>query len=402
MLMAYAKHVPAAERTLRLLEVLSTSSSGFTAADLAARLAISRSSLFALLNTLKTRHYVEQEDSHYRLGPAVWALLPGRQQGLRPITDAFQNDVELGMLAETVALAWLDGTETVILAQREGSQPVRAVFRPGERRPAAGTAAGRILLAGLPPNTLHMHLPQQVHDLLPSLAPIHTTGWAESRQGDTLELAAPICADGIQPAAALLSIIPAFRASPEMLSALAPALRQAAVRLSYRLGAPVYQPYGWASSEPLGPTTPLNHADVEQFLQGPWSARLACVRHDGTPHVIPVWYEWTNRCLWIAASPEASWKTCLAAGNQVSLTVDEPWPPLRRAFIAGYAEAVANADIPGGVAGLRRRLATRYLGQGAASRAEFQQIQGWQAFRITPQKITGLQGLGRDLGGASC
>jgi hypothetical protein len=63
---------------------------------------------------------------------------------------------------------------------------------------------------------------------------------------------------------------------------------------------------------------------------------------------------------------------------------------------------VANADIPGGLAGLRCRLATRYLGQGAASRAEFQQIKRWQAFRITPQKITGLQGLGRDLGGSSC
>ena len=203
--MVYAKHVPAAERTMRLLEVLSTSSHGLTAAELMARLHISRSSLFALLNTLKARHYVEQEDSRYRVGPALWTLLPGRQHGLGPLIEAFQNDVELGMLAETVALAWLDGVETVILAQRESPQPVRAVLRPGERRPAQETAAGLILLAGLPANTLHLHLSQQVHDLLPTLSHIHTTGWTATRHADTVELGTPVCADGIQPVAALLA-----------------------------------------------------------------------------------------------------------------------------------------------------------------------------------------------------
>jgi hypothetical protein len=64
-------------------------------------------------------------------------------------------------------------------------------------------------------------------------------------------------------------------------------------------------------------------------------------------------------------------------------------------LIAGHAEPVANADIPGGLAGLRHRLAIRYLGQGAETRAEFRQIKGWQAFRIVPRKITGRQGLGR-------
>jgi hypothetical protein len=139
---------------------------------------------------------------------------------------------------------------------------------------------------------------------------------------------------------------------------------------------------------------PLDEAEVEQFLQGPWSARLACVRRDGAPHVIPLWYEWVNHCMWVTASPDAYWKTYVAGSKQVSLSVDEPWPPLRRALIAGHAEPVASVDIPGGLAGLRRRLATRYLGQGAETRSEFRQTQGWQAFRIVPHKITGLQGLG--------
>ena len=101
--------------------------------------------------------------------------------------------------------------------------------------------------------------------------------------------------------------------------------------------------------------------------------------------------------MWVTVSPEAPWKTYVATTKQVSLTVDEPWPPLRWALIAGHAEPVANADMSGGLAGLRQRLATRYLGQGAETRTEYGQVKGWQAFRIVPHKIMDLQGLGREI-----
>lgn len=251
-----------------------------------------------------------------------------------------------------------------------------------------------ILLAGLPPQTLELHQFDSMHTLTPQLRTIQKTGWTESEDPDTVELAAPVCVDGVQPVASLVLTIPSFRATPERRASHLQPLRQAAARLSYRMGAPVYQPYGWVSGEPIGPKVPLEDSEIEQFLQGPWSARLACVRRSGAPHVIPIWYEWANQCMWVTASPDANWKTYVAAGQQVSLTVDEPWPPLRRALIAGHAEPVASRDIPGGLAGLRSRLATRYMGQGAETRAEFRQIRGWQAFRIVPHKITGLQGLG--------
>ena len=81
--------------------------------------------------------------------------------------------------------------------------------------------------------------------------------------------------------------------------------------------------------------------------------------------------------------------------GRVSLTIDEPWPPLRRAFVVGAAAAVPASQIPGGLAGLRRRLAVRYLGQGADQQPELCQIEGWTAVQITPQRLTGQQGLGR-------
>jgi hypothetical protein len=80
----------------------------------------------------------------------------------------------------------------------------------------------------------------------------------------------------------------------------------------------------------------------------------------------------------------------------VSLTVDEPWPPLRRALIVG--DAHGGATVPGGVTGLRQRLAARYLGQGAAQQVNANGTR-WEAFRIEPERISGYQGLGEGQSG---
>lgn len=394
--MDYSKQVPAAERTLLLLETLAAAPDGLTAGELLDALDLSRSTLFALLNTLKARNYVEQpaDRGRYRLGPALWSLIPGRSPGLGPLIEAFHADADAGAHLESLALLWLDRDETAVLAQRDGSHSVRVVHQPGERRRAVETAGGLVLLAGLGPQALERVAPADVGGWDTRLQAVRESGLAETRGADAVDLAAPVCADGAQPTAALQFSIPAYRYSPETAVALTSTLRHTAARLSYRLGAPVYQPYGWAVGEPIGPTRELDTAEISAFLQGPWGARLACVRRDGAPHVVPLWYEWDGRFVWVVATPGASWKTYAAESGQVSLTIDEPWPPLRRAFIAGHAEQVSDTAVPGGLAGLRRRLAARYLGQGAENRPEFQQTSGWSALRILPQKIRGRQGLG--------
>lgn len=404
--MDYSKQVPAAERTLNILEALGAEPEGLTAGELLEQLALSRSALFALLNTLKARHYIEQEDNRgrYRLGPALWALAPGRQDGLGALVRAFLEDEALKRPPETMALFWLDGDEVVALSQREGRQQVRAVVGPGERRAAIRSAAGLTLLAGTRMESGRKEVgdwrvengedrPAPADESL--LARVRHEGFARREGAEVVELACPICEDGVQPVAGLQVTIPAFRSTDDVEESLLYEVRRAAARLSLRLGAAVYQPYGWSQGEPLGPNRALSEKEIEQFLQGPWSARLACVRADGTPHVLPLWYEWDGQYVWLAASPGAQWKQVVRESQRVSLTIDEPWPPLRRAFIEGCAEAVAPEEAPGGLRGLRRRLAVRYLGRGAGERAELTQTEGWDVVRVTPRRISGQQGLGR-------
>ncbi len=387
--MDYSKQVPAAERTLNILEALGSTPDGLSATELLERLDdMSRSGLFALLNTLKARHYVEQSDSRgkYQLGPALWALLPQQQLGLEPLITAFTTEMGQIDLAETAVLLWLDRQETVLLAQREGAQRVRAVYRLGQREAAESSPGGRLLLAGLP---------NQVAQQTAVFQQIRTEGAATQTAAETIDIACPICADGVQLVAALQVSLPAFRSQPETITRLKKQVQQAAARISFRLGAAVYQPYGWAMGEPVGPNRALSQKEIEQFLQGPWSARMACVRADGTPHVLPLWYEWDGRSFWVAASPGSQWKQVIDEAGRVSLTIDEPWSPLRRAFVVGAAQTVPDSQIPGGLAALRQRLAVRYLGQGAGQQPELCQIDGWAAVQITPQRISGQQGLGR-------
>jgi DNA-binding IclR family transcriptional regulator len=387
--MDYSKQVPAAERTLNILEALGSTPDGLSATELLERLDdMSRSGLFALLNTLKARNYIEQSDSRgkYQLGPALWALLPQQQLGLEPLITAFTTEMGQIDLAETAVLLWPDRQETVLLAQREGAQRVRVVYRLGQREAAENSPGGRLLLAGLP---------NQVAQQTAVFQQIRSEGAATQTAAETIDIACPICADGVQPVAALQVSLPAFRSQPETITRLKKQVQQAAARISFRLGAAVYQPYGWAMGEPIGPNRALSQTEIEQFLQGPWSARLACVRADGTPHVLPLWYEWDGRSFWVAASPGSQWKQVIEEAGRVSLTIDEPWPPLRRAFVVGAAQTVPDSQIPGGLAALRQRLAVRYLGQGAGQQPELCQIDGWAAVQIAPQRISGQQGLGR-------
>lgn len=386
--MAHSPQVPAAERTLHLLETLTAAPQGLSAGELIEQLDISRSSLFALLNTLKTRRYVEQTPGRrYRIGPALYGLIPGHQRSRQTLIDAFQSDAEIGLLREDTALTRLDGPETVVIATRESNQPVRAVLSIGQHRPAPTTADGQVLLAGLPSAALKQKFARQAK----ILAQVRAGGLAHTENDDVVEIACPICPDGVHPDTALLVTIPAYRFDADNTNTIQ-LLRSAAARLSQRLGATVYRPYGQISLDLIKPAAPLEPGELNQFLQGAWGARLACVRSDGTPHVVPLWYEWDGQFFWVTASPSASWADYIRQHNGVALTIDEPWPPLRRVLVSGSAEAVSSNQISGGgLLGLRQRISARYLGPQTLATPLSQA--GWTGIKITPKKIIGQQGL---------
>ena len=136
---------PSVERALALLETLLEQPQGADVPDLLTRVDISRSSLFVLLNTLKTLGYVEQTEKRgrYRAGPRLLAW----QGGTSPLPAAdllsvFFREADACDFEETLALFVPVGEgEALVLGQVEGLREVRSVFGTGQRLPASSAAA---------------------------------------------------------------------------------------------------------------------------------------------------------------------------------------------------------------------------------------------------------------------
>lgn len=361
-----------AERTLRLIELLLEAPEGLTAQELQAHLDLSRSSLFLLLRTLKTLGYVEQAEKRgrYRPGPRLEAWRSSPAPAARDLLTAFYQQAGMAPMTETLALALPSTAGPLVLAQVEGTAQVRSALVTGQVAPQLQAAVE--VLAPSPSTSLQ------------------TLGYSLRSSGDAIDLALPVCRDGFHPEAALILSAPTFRWMPEALcETFLPDLRAMAARLSYQLGAPVYLPYRGPEEPALQPARPLNPPEMTAFLQGPWAARLACVRPDGRPHVIPVWQEWDGESFYVIVWKGSQWAGYVLQNPNVSLTVDEPWPPLRRVVVNGTAHSVEPGDGAVNLERLLRRMARRYLGQ--ASAADPGQVS--HAFRIDPDALRGWQGL---------
>jgi DNA-binding IclR family transcriptional regulator len=360
--------VPTAERTLRIVELLLDHTDGLTPQDLLSQMDMSRSSLFLLLRTLKSLGYIEQSErrGRYRAGPRLEAWR-SPSKITKDLLAAFYPEASHLDSAETLALVMRSERGPLLLGQVEGSKQVRSAFMPGQVYPEL--SAVQAVLAEMPETK------------------VMENGYALMNDSECLNLALPVCRDGSHAEAALLLSAPSFRWKHEqLLETYLSDMRVMAARLSYHLGAPAYTPYRSQTETRISPTSPLSTVDIFTFLQGPWTARLACVRPDGSPHVIPVWQEWNDGCFYVAAWAGSQWSEYLLQNPIVSLTVDEPWPPLRRVVARGQAEPVE----PGGaidLGDLLRRMSHRYLGQTWQSNV----IE--RAFCIRPDTLRGWQGL---------
>ena len=365
--------VPTAERTLQLIELLLNEKEGRTPQELLVQLDISRSSLFMLLRTLKNLGYIEQAEKRgrYRTGPrlAAWRI-PSNAPATQNLLAAFYQEAERSELSETLALAGLSTGQVIILAQVESRLCVRSVYTAGRSR--LGSGAAEEVLTVTPPQEVRIN------------------GYSLATGEESIELALPVCRDGHHPNAALLLNAPAYRwETSRILDELLPPLREMAARLSYHIGAVTYSPYHDTSDPLHQPAAPLSLEDTGAFLRGPWTARLACVRPDGHPHVIPVWQEWDGEAFYVIAWEGSQWVEFVSQNPNISITVDEPWPPLRRVVARGRAEVYSGEGGGGSLEPLIERMAARYLGRGKSGLVG--KIQS--AFRIVPEYMIGRQGL---------
>lgn len=360
-------------KILYLVEIFLAHSEGISPQEILEQIELSRSSLYSTLAVLKGLGYIEQPEPRgkYFSGPRLqaWRVFSGdfRQE----LIAGFNQEAARSRLPETLLLLIPVQGGMQVLQQSEGIETVRSVYKTGA------------IIKDFKTADLIFKLPTSID--------IFTNGYCQFEKDSILELCIPICPDGFTPKAAILLSAPTFRwNAAQFTDKFITPLRLIAAHLSYRLGALTYTPYHSTGIQEYPQTVELSSADIHAFLQGPYTASLACVRPDGLPHVIPVWQEWDGKGFTIVAWKGSIWAHFIQENPNISLTIDEPWPPLRRLTARGEARRLPFEPDSRELADLTERLSQRYLGDAhaAISRTRID-----EAFRIEIQSLKGWQGL---------
>ncbi|WP_030392713.1 IclR family transcriptional regulator [Kitasatospora purpeofusca] len=208
----------------------------------AGSIGVHKSTALRLLRTLEEHGFVHRlSDRRYRVGGRVLSLA---QRALQEIDVRQVAAPYLAALNErcgcTVQLAVLQDDEVLYLdelAGRWSTDPGRPT-RIGRRAPAAGTAIGRVLLAGLPPAGATAD-DRAADALAADLAAVRGRGWAaesaEHREAVTC-VAAPVAGSDGRAVAACAISAPADRMPSAELLRLVPELLCTAEAVSLAYG----------------------------------------------------------------------------------------------------------------------------------------------------------------------
>ncbi|MCC6712170.1 MAG: PPOX class F420-dependent oxidoreductase [Candidatus Dadabacteria bacterium] len=130
----------------------------------------------------------------------------------------------------------------------------------------------------------------------------------------------------------------------------------------------------------------MNDAERRKFLlDGTKTGKLATVRKDGSPHVVPVWYDLDGDSLVFTTGAETVKGRNIKREPRVCMAVDDQAPPYSFVMIEGTAEL---SEDPEELYHWAKRIAARYMGQAKAEAfGKRNSGEGEVLVRITPSKI---------------
>ena len=246
--------------TLRILDLMAARGP-LSLADLTRELGLAKSTAHRICGVLVERAWaVRDADGRYALG--IRALRLGSHSTELPIVTAFRTVAAafLDELDETIALAVVDGDESLYIAMEETSQPVRYVTHIGSKSPAFAAASGRVVLASQPPEAVAAlfsgrplitptgHRIGGMPELRDILESVRLQGvaenWDETARG-LYAASVPISNDAGVTIAALTTLVPRSRVTPERRETIVGCLREQGLRLSELVGwLPAYSARG--------------------------------------------------------------------------------------------------------------------------------------------------------------
>lgn len=129
--------------------------------------------------------------------------------------------------------------------------------------------------------------------------------------------------------------------------------------------------------------TPLERREF--LLEGPRTGKLATVRADGQPHVVPIWFVLDDDILVFTTWHETVKAANMRRDPRVSICVDDQMPPFAFVMIEGTA---AIEEQPDNFEYWTTQIAGRYMGpELAESYGKRNSMEGEWLVRVTPTKV---------------
>jgi IclR family transcriptional regulator, KDG regulon repressor len=242
-------------RALEILEFLLQRGEPATVAAIVSALQIPKSTAYELVRTLSEAGYLEPagRNAGLYLGRKLFELGMAYRSQVDLLRDGSQIVEELrDATGETVQLSVLENDMMLVLLKEEGSRSIRIISRVGSRVPVNWAAAGRLLVSDLDDATLAALLKRSVRQsptersitdvpkLIQQIRKFRKQGYATELNATNEHagcVAAPVI-DGSGRCIAAISIVaPEHRLGKQNREELISKVREAAAKLSSRLGA---------------------------------------------------------------------------------------------------------------------------------------------------------------------
>lgn len=165
--MIQTEHRPTS-RVLDILELLSSSTEGYTLTEIADAINTPKSSIFPVIHTMNQRRFISinKQTSKYIIGIntfAVGSFYLNKLDILELIKDEMKHIVDEGL--ETCQLGVLDKADVLYIAKIDSLQPIRLISSVGTRLPAYCTALGKALLCDYSNSKLRNLYPNELKAL---------------------------------------------------------------------------------------------------------------------------------------------------------------------------------------------------------------------------------------------
>lgn len=144
----------------------------------------------------------------------------------------------------------------------------------------------------------------------------------------------------------------------------------------------------------MGKMRGLTDEEIKEFLAGPIVARLATVKPDGSPYIVPVWQEYDGEALYFVARAKSKYVQHIKQNPNICVSCALDSAPFTRVLLEGRAEIVEGPKpLEGLTLEMGRRMAVRYMGERGPEYLEASRSRPRYLIKLIPEKITSWEGV---------